>query len=145
MCYRAHNKKQFWGDSMQDDLGKLILRLTVGALLVFHGVHKMLTGIAPIEALVVAHHLPAALAYGVYIGEIIAPVMVILGLFARIGAGLIGINMIVAVALAGLSSIAAFTPSGGYALELEAFYLFGALSIALLGAGRFAIAGGRWN
>jgi len=130
---------------MQDDLGKLILRLTVGALLVFHGVHKMLTGIAPIEALVVAHHLPAALAYGVYIGEIIAPVMVILGLFARIGAGLIGINMIVAVALAGLSSIAAFTPSGGYALELEAFYLFGALSIALLGAGRFAIAGGRWN
>ena len=130
---------------MQDDLGKLILRLTVGALLVFHGVHKMLTGIAPIEALVVAHHLPAALAYGVYIGEIIAPVMVILGLFARIGAGLIVINMIAAVALAGLGSIAAFTPSGGYALELEAFYLFGALSIALLGAGRFAIAGGRWN
>jgi putative oxidoreductase len=130
---------------MQDDLGKLILRLTVGALLVFHGVHKMLTGIAPIEALVVAHHLPAALAYGVYIGEIIAPVMVILGLFARIGAGLIAINMIAAVALAGLGSIAAFTPSGGYALELEAFYLFGALSIALLGAGRFAIAGGRWN
>ena len=130
---------------MQDDLGKLILRLTVGALLVFHGVHKMLTGIAPIEALVVAHHLPAALAYGVYIGEIIAPVMVILGLFARIGAGLIVINMIAAVALVGLGSIAAFTPSGGYALELEAFYLFGALSIALLGAGRFAIAGGRWN
>jgi len=130
---------------MQDDLGKLILRLTVGALLVFHGVHKMLTGIAPIEALVVAHHLPAALAYGVYIGEIIAPVMVILGLFARIGAGLIVVNMIMAVALAGLGSIATFGPSGGYALELEAFYLFGALSVALLGAGSISIAGGRWN
>jgi putative oxidoreductase len=130
---------------MQDDLGKLILRLTVAALLLFHGVHKMLTGIAPIEAMVVARHLPAALAYGVYIGEIIAPVMVILGLFARIGAVLIAINMIMAVVLAGLSSIAAFAPSGGYALELEAFYLFGALSIALLGAGRFSVAGGRWN
>jgi putative oxidoreductase len=130
---------------MQDDLGKLVLRVTVGALLLFHGVHKMLTGIAPIEALVVAHNLPAALAYGVYIGEIVAPVMVILGLFARIGAVVIAINMIVAVALAGLGSIAAFAPSGGYALELEAFYLFGALSIALVGAGGISIAGGRWN
>jgi len=130
---------------MQDDLGKLILRVTVGALLLFHGVHKMLTGIAPIEAMVVAHNLPSALAYGVYLGEIIGPVMVILGLFARIGAGLIVLNMIMAVALAGIDRLGAFNPMGGYALELEAFYLLGALSVALLGAGRYSIAGGRWN
>jgi putative oxidoreductase len=130
---------------MQDDLGKLILRLTVGALLLLHGVHKMLTGIAPIEAMVVARHLPQALAYGVYVGEIIAPVMVMLGIFARIGAGLIVVNMIMAVVLAGMSSIAQLNPMGGYALELEAFYMLGALSIALLGAGRLSIAGGRWN
>jgi putative oxidoreductase len=130
---------------MNEDLGKLILRLTVGALLLLHGVHKMLTGIEPIQAMVVARHLPAALAYGVYIGEIIAPVMVMLGLFARIGAGLIVINMIMAVVLAGLPDVAQLKPGGGYALELEAFFLFGALSVAILGAGRFSIAGGRWN
>jgi putative oxidoreductase len=130
---------------MQDDLGKLILRFTVGALLLLHGVHKMLTGIAPIEAMVVARHLPQALAYGVYAGEIIAPVMVMLGIFARVGAGLIVVNMIMAVVLAGMSSIAQLSPSGGYALELEAFYMLGALAIAFLGAGRFSIAGGRWN
>lgn len=130
---------------MQEDLGKLILRVTVGALLLFHGVHKMLTGIAPIEAMVVAHNLPSALAYGVYLGEIIGPVMVILGLFARIGAGLIVLNMIMAVALAGSDRLGAFNSMGGYALELEAFYLLGALSVALLGAGRYSIAGGRWN
>lgn len=130
---------------MQDDLGKLVLRLTVGALLLLHGVHKMLTGIAPIEAMVVARHLPQALAYGVYVGEIIAPVMVMLGIFARIGAGLIVVNMVMAVVLAGMSDIAHLGPSGGYALELEAFYLFGAVAIAFLGAGRFSIAGGRWN
>ena len=130
---------------MQDDLGKLILRLTVGALLLLHGVHKMLTGIAPIEAMVVARHLPQALAYGVYVGEIIAPVMVMLGIFARIGAGLIVVNMIMAVVLAGMPGIAQLNPMGGYALELEAFYMLGALSIALLGAGRLSIAGGRWN
>ncbi len=111
----------------------------------FHGVHKMLTGIAPIEAMVVAHNLPSVLAYGVYLGEIVGPVMLILGLFARIGATLIVINMAMAVVLAGLGQLGAFNPMGGYALELEAFYLFGALSVALLGAGGYSIAGGRWN
>jgi putative oxidoreductase len=130
---------------MQDDLGKLILRVTVGALLLLHGVHKMLTGIAGIETMVTAHGLPSALAYGVYLGEIVGPVMVILGLFARVGAGLIVINMIMAVVLAGMGSIAALNPSGGYALELEAFFLLGAVSVALLGAGRYSVAGGRWN
>jgi putative oxidoreductase len=130
---------------MQDDLGKLILRLTVGALLLLHGVHKMLTGIAPIEMMVAARHLPQALAYGVYAGEIIAPVMLMLGVYVRIGAGLIVLNMIMAVVLAGMSSIVRLNPMGGYALELEAFYLFGAAAIAFLGAGRFSVAGGRWN
>ena len=130
---------------MQDDLGKLILRLTVGILLLLHGTHKMLFGIEPIQAMVVARHLPAALAYGVYVGEIIAPVMLILGLYARIGAGLVVINMIMAVVLAGLPNIAHLGPSGGYALELEMFFLFGALSVVFLGAGRLSLAGGRWN
>jgi len=37
--------------------------------------------------------------------------------------------------------------SGGYALELQAFYLFSALVIALIGAGRYSMGGerGRWN
>lgn len=130
---------------MQEDLGRLVLRVTVGALLLFHGVHKMLNGIQPIEAMVAAHHLPSALAYGVYVGEIIAPVMLILGLFARLGAALIAINMVMAVALAGMGSLFAFNAQGGYALELEAFYLLGAVAVVLLGAGRISIAGGRWN
>jgi putative oxidoreductase len=130
---------------MQDDLGKLVLRLTVGVLLLLHGMHKLLNGIGPIQAMVTAHGMPPAVAYGVYLGEIAAPVLVILGLYARIGAGLIAINMIMAVALAGMGSLTGLNAMGGYALELEAFYLFGAVAIALMGAGRYSIAGGRWN
>jgi putative oxidoreductase len=130
---------------MQDDLGKLILRVTVGGLLLLHGMHKMLTGIQPIEAMLALHHIPNALAYGVYLGEIVGPVMLILGLFSRIGAVLVVVNMVAAVALAGMDRIAQLTPMGGYALELEAFYLLGGLAVLLLGAGRFSIAGGRWN
>jgi putative oxidoreductase len=129
-----------------DDLGKLVLRLTVGVLMLFHGVHKVLDGIPDIKQMLAAHGLPDVLANGVYLGEVVGPILVILGLFSRIGGLLIAVNMIVAVLLAGMGSLLAIDPHfGGYALELEAFYLFGGLAVALLGAGRFGIAGGRWN
>ncbi|SRR5258707_7252564 len=132
---------------MQEDVGKLVGRLSVGGLLLLHGIHKLLNGIAPIKAMVVAHHLPDIVAYGVYMGEIVGPILVILGLFSRIGGILIVVNMIFAIVLAGaVASLAKLNPMGGYALELETFYLLGGLSVALLGAGRFGLnIGGRWN
>jgi putative oxidoreductase len=131
---------------MQEDFGKLVGRLSVGGLLLLHGVHKLLTGIAPIKTMVVAHHLPDLVAYGVYFGEIVGPVLVILGLFSRIGGMLIVIDMIAAIALAGTASLFKLNEFGGYALELETLYLLGGLSVALLGAGRIGLnIGGRWN
>ncbi|MEJ0042000.1 MAG: DoxX family protein [Rhizomicrobium sp.] len=131
---------------MQEDIGKLVVRLGVGGLLLFHGVHKLLTGIADIKTMVAAHHLPDMLAYGVYAGEIVGPVLVILGLFARLGGLLITANMIVAIALAGVAGLFQLNAYGGYALELETFYLLGGLSVALLGAGRIGLnIGGNWN
>jgi putative oxidoreductase len=130
---------------MREDLGKLILRVTVGALLLFHGVHKLLNGIAPIKAMLAARNVPEALSYGVYLGEIAGPILLVLGAFSRIGAALVAVNMAVAVALAGTSRLMAFSPMGGYALELEAFFLFGALAVLFLGAGRLSLGGGRWN
>ncbi|MDE3115689.1 MAG: DoxX family protein [Pseudomonadota bacterium] len=130
-----------------ESLGKLVLRLTVGVLLLMHGVHKLLTGIEPIKHMVAAYHVPELLAYGVYLGEILGPLLVILGVFSRCGAALIVINMIVAVVLAGMGQLIALGPMGGYALELEAFYLFGGLAVMLLGAGSISLGGenGRWN
>lgn len=129
-----------------EDLGKLVLRLTVGVLMLFHGMHKVLGGILGIKQMVAAHGLPDLLANGVYLGEVVGPILVILGLYARIGGALIAINMIVAIALAGMGSLLVLDPHfGGYALEIEAFYLFGGVAVMLLGAGRLAIAGGRWN
>lgn len=122
-----------------DDVGKLVLRLALGVLLLFHGLHKILMGIDPISGMLASNHLPGFIAYFVYLGEVVAPILVVLGVLTRIGGSLIVINMIVAVALAGASSLLALNPSGGYALELEAFYLFAGLAVALLGAGRIAI------
>ncbi|MGA7673747.1 MAG: DoxX family protein [Rhizomicrobium sp.] len=131
---------------MSEDLGKLLLRLGLGGLLLFHGVHKLLNGLEPIKTMLAAHNISDMVAYGVYLGELVAPVLIILGVFSRIGGLLIAFNMIIAVLLAHTASLLLLTPeTGGYALELQAFYLISGLVVALLGAGRISLGNGNWN
>jgi putative oxidoreductase len=130
---------------MSENLGKLLLRLSLGGLLLFHGVYKLLNGLDPIKSLLAAHNIPDSFAYGVYLGELVGPVLVIIGLFSRVGGFLILVSMIFAVVLADSANLVALAPNGGYALELQVFYLLGALTVMLLGAGRYSIGGRRWN
>ncbi|HEY8683791.1 MAG TPA: DoxX family protein [Rhodanobacter sp.] len=129
------------------DLGKLLLRVVLGVLILFHGVSKLIHG--PVYVLGVLAHagLPSILAYGVYVGEVVAPILLLLGFWTRVGALIIAINMIVALALVHVSQLAMLADTGGWALELQGMYLGTALVIALLGAGRFSVGGsnGRWN
>jgi putative oxidoreductase len=55
--------------------------------------------------------------------------------------------MVVAVLLVHTAQLGEFTKNGGWALELQGFYLFTAVAVALLGAGRFSVGGedGRLN
>ncbi|MDY6942552.1 MAG: DoxX family protein [Pseudomonadota bacterium] len=122
-----------------DDLAKLVLRLTLGGLMLFHGVNKLIYGIGGVQYLVAQAGLPEMVAYGVYVGEIIAPVMLIVGWQVRVAALLIVINMFFALVLAHLGDLFALTSHGGWRLELQAFYLFTALAVLLLGAGRYAV------
>lgn len=124
-----------------DDTGKLVLRLTVGVLVLLHGISKLMGGIGGIEGMLVAKGLPAFFAWGAYAGEVIGPLLVILGLYSRIGALLIVANMLVAIILAHAGEIFQLTGGGGWAIELQAMFLFSALAVALLGAGRYSIAG----
>jgi putative oxidoreductase len=123
-----------------EELGRLILRLTVGGLMLFHGVAKILhTGtIDFISGRLVETGLPGMIAYGVYAGEVLAPVMLILGIYCRAGAALIVVNMLFAIGLSHMADITALTDHGGWRLELQGFYLFGALAVMFLGSGRIA-------
>lgn len=130
-----------------DDFGKLVLRATLAILVLFHGVSKLINGIDPIMGMVAKAGLPSAFAFLVYIGEVIAPLMIVFGIWARLGAVIVAINMIVAVALAHGAQLFTMGKTGGWALELQGFYFFTAVAVALLGAGRYSMAGrsGRWN
>ncbi|MDA8095922.1 MAG: DoxX family protein [Betaproteobacteria bacterium] len=124
-----------------DDAGKLLLRLLVGGLLFLHGWHKIWTGPHEIEAMLAAHRLPWYLAYGVYIGEVLAPVLLILGFYTRIGGFLVLVDLIVAVALTRGANLLHLNAHGGWIIELEAFYGLSALAIVLLGPGRYSLDG----
>lgn len=122
-----------------NDTGKLVLRLTLGILILLHGIAKLTNGIAPIEGMVTGMGLPAFIAYGVYAGEILGPVLLIVGFYARIGAALIAINMLVAIALAHASEVTSLGQTGGWALELQGMFLFTAIALMLMGPGRFSV------
>ena len=129
------------------DTGKLVLRLVLAAMLLFHGVAKLHNGIGFIADMLAKAGLPAVLGYGVYIGEVIAPLLILIGLFTRAAALVVAINMVVAVLLVHTSQFFTLDKTGGWALELQGMYFFTALAIALLGAGRYSVGGvgGRYN
>lgn len=129
------------GSQMTDDLGKLILRLALGILILFHGIGKLMGGIGFVTGAVSSAGLPEFVAYGVYVGEVLGPILLILGWHARIGAALIAINMLFAFGLAHLGQLGALANSGGWALELQGMYLFTAVALFLTGPGRLSING----
>ena len=118
-----------------DALGQLLLRLTLGGLMLVHGLWKVFNGADGIYRMVDAAGLPTAIGHLVYVGEVLAPVLVLLGLFTRPAALVIAFHMVVALLLAHTSQFFTLTKSGGWALELQAFFLLSALVIALQGAG----------
>ena len=126
---------------LNEDIGKLILRLTAGGLMIFHGVAKLGDGGALnwIGRQLSEMGLPSVIAYGVYIGEIVAPLMVIAGVYCRIGAGLMVVNILFAVGLVHMAEVLTLNEQGGYALELHAFYLLVSAALLLMGSGRFAV------
>lgn len=119
-----------------DDVGKLVLRLTLGVLILFHGVAKLTHGIDPITGMVQGAGLPAFLAWGVFLGEVLGPVLLLAGFYARIGAGLIALNMAFAFGLAHSGDLFALSEHGGWRLELQGMYLFTALALVIMGPGR---------
>ena len=125
-----------------DAFGKLVLRLTLGVLMAFHGISKLMNPARTLETmsgLLTAAGLPTYLAYGVFIGEVLAPILIILGIYSRIGGLIVVINMVFAVLLAHPAQLLALTKTGGWALELQGFYLLTGLALLFLGSGRIAV------
>lgn len=121
------------------DIGKLILRLTIGGLMLFHGWAKVVNGIGKIKAMVAKAGFPEFFAYGVYLGEILFPLMIVLGIFVRTSALFVAITMVAAIFLAHSNEIFALEGTGGPVIELALMYLLGSIAIMFIGSGKISI------
>jgi len=130
-----------------EDTGKLILRVSLGVMILLHGIAKVMGGVDGIVGMVGKAGLPGAFGYLVYVGEVLAPLLLIVGLWTRLAALVVAINMVVAIVLVHMGDLFTLTKQGGWALELQGMFLFAAIAVALLGAGRFSVGGarGRFN
>jgi putative oxidoreductase len=127
----------------RQDIGKLLLRLTVGGLLLFHGISKVQNGIGWMAGMLQSNHLPAFIGYGVYVGEVVAPLLLIAGILTRPAAIVVAFNMLMAIVLAQRDKIFTLNQGGGWTIELEMLFLLGAIAIFYLGSGRYAVSKGR--
>jgi len=122
-----------------NDIAKLILRLTLGVMILFHGINKLMDGITGVKYLTTNAGLPEFMAYGVYIGEVIVPIFIILGLYARIASSVLAINMLIAIYLAYGDTLFELTKHGAPVFELPFLYFILSVLVILFGSGKYGV------
>ncbi|PWC11168.1 GntR family transcriptional regulator [Brenneria roseae subsp. americana] len=128
------------------DFGKLLLRLSFSILMLFHGWHKVHGGIGSVEGMLTAAGIPTFVGYGVYIGEVAMPVLMILGILTRPAALIFSFTMVVAALLSNPAAFAMLTKTGAWGVEPAAVFFFAGLAIALLGSGKYSVMSNpRWR
>ncbi len=125
------------------DLAKLLLRLTSGGILLFHGVHKVFVEIDHVKVIVKNAGLPEVLAYGNIVGEFVAPIFVLLGFKTRIAAAIIAFNMLLSVLIGHRDIMFSINDYGGWMIETNVLYMMTAVVLFFTGAGRYSLSGGK--
>jgi putative oxidoreductase len=125
------------------DLGLLVLRVGLGGMMLFHGIHKLMHGVGAIAGMLANLGLPTFLAYGTYLGEVVAPIMIVAGYRTRIGSFVFAVNMIVAILMAHMTMLFSVdAATGGWLIELPMLYLIGATALCFSGGGKYAMTRG---
>jgi len=128
------------------DAGLLLQRMSIGILILFHGIANMLSNYSFIKTLLSGIGIPEFIAYFVFLGEIIAPILIIIGWRTRLASLVLAFNMLIAILMAHSGDIFTLNQFGGWGIELQGLYLFGAMVIFLLGAGNYAVSNkSKWD
>jgi putative oxidoreductase len=122
---------KLWSLFHHPHAGIVLLRTTLALLMLLHGWAKITHGISGIEGMVASHGLPRFLAYGVYLGEVVAPLLLLVGVWVVPAALVVAINMVVAVLLVHRGQFLSLNGVGGWSLELQAMLFVGALAVAM--------------
>tara|TARA_R110002124_G_scaffold285414_2_gene463950 strand:+ start:108 stop:506 length:399 start_codon:yes stop_codon:yes gene_type:complete len=120
------------------NLGLLLIRFSVGALMLLHGIAKI-GHTSFIEGMLADKGLPTALAYGVYITEIVAPLLILIGFRTRLAVVAYVFGILFIIFLVHSQEVFTLNKNGGWAIELLGLYLFGALALFFTGGGKYSV------
>lgn len=126
-----------------DDIAKLILRLMIGWVMLPYGIDYAKDGLDFIFEVLKNNGLPSFLAYGVLAGELVGPILVLIGWWSRIGGALIFITMFLSILLAHRDIMFEYNEFGGWSIALNAMLSFGGLAIFFAGAGKYSVSRGK--
>jgi putative oxidoreductase len=110
------------------------LAVGLAVLLLFHGVDKIVNGVGDIQNMLEKLSIPYAkyLAHGVYIGEVIAPLLLIFNHYIRIALALIIVNMISAIFFTHRTTLFTVNNHGAWSIEVPLLYLIISITLFFL-------------
>ncbi|WP_421807527.1 DoxX family protein [Flagellimonas sp.] len=117
----------------------LLFRISIPFTMLIYGIDKITNGTGFIGSLLDAYNLPSFLVYGVFIGEIIAPIMLLLGYRSRLAGLLFAFNCLLAILMAQIQYFFTLNQFGGWTLDLLFIYLVAGIAFFYSGAGKHAI------
>jgi putative oxidoreductase len=132
LIMHSKNMSCFMGCSCTKNIGLLFLRIAIGLPFIVHGLAK-LKDIAGTTGFFASLGLSPFFTYLVGGGEVLAGIMILLGIWSFIGGYIVSIIMLVAYSL--IKHKMPFM--GGY--ELDFVFFFGGLAIAMLGSGKYSL------
>lgn len=116
-----------------------LFRISIPFTMLIYGIDKITNGTGFIGSLLDAYNLPSFLVYGVFIGEIIAPIMLLLGYRSRLAGLLFAFNCLLAILMAQVQYFFTLNQYGGWTLDLLFIYLVAGVAFYFSGAGKHAI------
>lgn len=128
------NKENFWTNS---DIGLLIVRIALGGIIFFHGFNKIVHGIADQWAILEDHGIPGVFIYFVYVSEVIAPVLVVLGILTRVANLTIIATMI--VIFYALPYPIGLDEHGAMNIESQLYFLLLSVALFFTGPGKYVL------
>lgn len=128
---------------LNPNIGQLLLRVSLGGLFLLHGIHKLQTGVEWMKELMTSNGLPAFMVYGAFVGEVLAPILIILGIATRPAALMVVFTMIIAIYVAHGGEVFELGKHGESKIELQLLYMFGALSLVFTGSGKIGLRQGK--
>ncbi|GAA0743355.1 DoxX family protein [Gaetbulibacter jejuensis] len=121
------------------DIGLLLLRTSIASTMLVYGITKLINGVSFISGLLSDYGLPSFFSYGVYIGEILAPLLIIIGYRTKLAGLIFAINCLVAILMVQLPNFFTLNEFGGwYVGPIVIYFVFG-LAMFYTGAGKIAL------